>query len=154
MPQGKVIVFKRNTSVCKGMPYIDLRKQHKGNVIIETVKKNIVGFTKMEVEKAKLSRVVQQRIGHPTCNHRKEIVSQPGITNVPTRSSDIANAKAIFGPQIPDLKEKTTRKKSRGFAVERVSIPDDFYQLNKFVVIAAADVHGGGTIFCDALKKD
>ena len=56
--QGKVIVFKHDTGVCKGMPYIDLRTQHEGHVMIETVKENIKGFTKKEVEKAKLSRVV------------------------------------------------------------------------------------------------
>ena len=136
-PQGKVIVFKRDTGVCKGMPYIDLHTKHEGHVMIETMKNNIKGFTKKEAERVKLSRVVQRRIGHPTSEHIKEIVSQPCITNVPIRASDVATAKAIFGPQISGLKGKTIRKKSRGFAVERVSIPDDFYRLNKFVVIAA-----------------
>ena len=91
--------------------------------------------------------MVQQRIGHPTSEHLKEIVSQPGITNVPIRASDVANAKAIFGPQIPGLKGKTTRKKPRGFAVERVSIPDDFYRLNKFVIIAADVMFVAGVPF-------
>ena len=128
-------MFKRDTGVCKGMPYIDLHTQHKGHVMIETVKKNVKGFTQKEVERAKLSRVVQQRIGHPTSEHLKEIVSQPRITNVPIRASDLANTKAIFGPQIPGLKRRMTIKKPRGFVVERVSVPDDFYQLNKFVTI-------------------
>ena len=136
-PQGKVIVIKRDTRVCKGMPYIDLRTQHEGHVMIETAKNNIKGFTKKEVERAKLSRVVQRRIGRPTSEHLKEIVSQPGITYVPFRASDVANTKAMFGPQIPGLKGKTTRKKSRGSAVERVSIPDDFYRLKKIVVVAS-----------------
>ena len=135
--QEKVIVLKRNTGGCKGMPYINLREHHKGNVMIETVKKNIAEFTKREVEKAKLSRVVQQRIGHPTCEHLKEIVSQPDLKNVPIRQSDVANAKTSFGPQIPGLKERVTRKKLLGSAVVRVSIPDDFYRLKKFLTLAA-----------------
>ena len=52
-------MFKCDTGVCKGMPHISLHTQHKGNIMIETVKKNIAGFTKKEVERAKLSRVVQ-----------------------------------------------------------------------------------------------
>ena len=91
--------------------------------------------------------MAQQIIGYPTSEHLKEIVSQPGITNVPIRASDVANAKAIFGPQIPGLKGKTTRKKSRGFAIERVSIPDDFYRLNKFVIIAADVMFVSGVPF-------
>ena len=43
-PQGKVIVFKCDTGVCKGMPYIGLRTQHEGHLIIETVKNNIKGL--------------------------------------------------------------------------------------------------------------
>ena len=32
-------MFKRDTGVCKEMPYINLREQHKENVMIETTKK-------------------------------------------------------------------------------------------------------------------
>ena len=57
--KGEVIVFKRDTGVCKGMPYIDLQDQKEGSAMIETVKKNLVGFIKREIKKADLSCVVQ-----------------------------------------------------------------------------------------------
>ena len=45
-PRGGIIVFKRDTRVCKGMPYIDLREHVEGLVMIETVQKNMEIFTK------------------------------------------------------------------------------------------------------------
>ena len=45
-PKGTKIVFKRDTGVCRGMPYIDLREHQKGISMIETVQKNFKGVTK------------------------------------------------------------------------------------------------------------
>ena len=78
-------MFKRDVGVCKGMPYIDLREQDAGLVMIETVQKNLETFTKKEIERAELSRAVQQQIGHPTCRHLKEIASQQSMRNIPIR---------------------------------------------------------------------
>ena len=35
-PKGKKNIFKRDTGVCKGMPYINLREYKEGNSMIET----------------------------------------------------------------------------------------------------------------------
>ena len=72
-PDGKRIVFKRDTGMCKGMPYIDLRTHKLGVALVETVRKNFSVFTKREIEKAKLSRVVQSIIGHPPTNISKSL---------------------------------------------------------------------------------
>ena len=137
-PQGDVVVFKRDTGVCKGMPYIDLRKQREGHVMIETVKKNMEGFTKKGIEKAELPCVVQRQIGHPTSEHLRQIVSQQSLKNVPIRSADVANAKSVFGPHVAGLKGWTNRKRTGGNKPEdRVYIPESLYRLNKFVTIAA-----------------
>ena len=72
---GQQIVFKRDTGLCRGMPYIDLRTSHLGVTMIETVQKNFDSFSKKEIKKANLACVVQHRIGHPTNNEFKEIVS-------------------------------------------------------------------------------
>ena len=47
------------------MPYIDLRDYEQGLVLIETVCKNMGGFTHEEIEGAKLSRQTQGRVGNP-----------------------------------------------------------------------------------------
>ena len=57
-PKGKEIVFKRDTGVCKGMPYIDLYTTKPGLVMIDTVCKNFESYAKKEIEKVKLSCTV------------------------------------------------------------------------------------------------
>ena len=99
-PKGTVIRFKRDVGVCKGMPYIDLREQDEGLVMIETVKKNLESFTRKEIERADLSRTVQRRIGNPTDEKLKHIVSQNNLKNIPISSSDVDNAKLMCGPPI------------------------------------------------------
>ena len=62
--KGRKNVFKRDTGVCKGMPYIDLREHKEVISMIETVHKKFAGSTKQDIEKAIQSRTVQRRIGH------------------------------------------------------------------------------------------
>ena len=72
-PKGNKIIFKRDTGVCKGMPYINFCEHKKGISMIETVRKKFVGATKREIEKAIQSRTVQRGIGHPPDERFKEI---------------------------------------------------------------------------------
>ena len=75
-PQGKRTVFKRDTGVCRRMPYIDLREHGKeGLAMIATVRKNFEGFTPKEIERAIGSCVLRRRMGHPSEEHFREIVS-------------------------------------------------------------------------------
>ena len=64
-PEGKYITFKRNKGVCTGMPYINLRDQKEGLVMIETVQENMGGNTPEQIKGAKLARVSQGHVGHP-----------------------------------------------------------------------------------------
>ena len=104
-PKEDVVTFKRDTGICKVMPY---------------------GFSKKEIEHAELSHVVQRQIGHPIDEHLKQIVSQRCLKNTPIRSSDVANAKVMFGPSVAGLKEWTNRKKTREFTVDRVLILESY----------------------------
>ena len=113
-PQGEVIVFARGTGMYNRMPYIDLREHAEGLVMLETVEKNMEMFAKREIEKAQLARVVQRRCAHPTDKHMKQVVSQQSLKNIPVRTSDIANAKTLYGPSVQGLKGWTARKKVKG----------------------------------------
>ena len=98
-------------------------------------------------------RAVQRRTGHPTDEHLKTIVSQQSLKNNPIRSADVANAKSLFGPSVAGLKGWSTRKRTKGFPGERVSIPNDFYRLNKFVTIAADVMFIAGVPFFVTYSK-
>ena len=81
-PQGRRTVFKRDTGVCRRMPYIDLREHgEEGLAMIATVRKNFEGFTPKEIERAIGSRVLRRRVGHPSEEHFKTIVSGKNAVN-------------------------------------------------------------------------
>ena len=84
-PKGKKLIFKRDTGVCKGIPYINLREHKEGISMIKTVRKKFAGATKKNIEKAIQSRTAQRRIGHPLDERFKEIVSlgENGLRNFP-----------------------------------------------------------------------
>ena len=44
-PEGKEIIFKRDTGVCDMMPYIDLRENHEGLMMVQTIRQNYEGYT-------------------------------------------------------------------------------------------------------------
>ena len=47
-PGSKILVFKSDAGVCKGMPYIDLREHTEGFSIIESICKKFAGATREE----------------------------------------------------------------------------------------------------------
>ena len=67
-PEGKDITFKRDKGVCTGMPYINLRDQKEGLVMIETVRKNMGGNTPEKTKGAHLASITSYTF--PDCfNH-------------------------------------------------------------------------------------
>ena len=73
-PEGKIIPFKRDTGMCVGMPYIDLRDYEQGLVLIETIRKNMGGFTHEEIVGDKLSGQTQGRVGNPPDAMSKQLI--------------------------------------------------------------------------------
>ena len=110
-PRGGTIPFKRDKGLTVGMPSIDLREHRQGLVLNETVRKNMAGFTPQEIEKAKLSRQTQGRVGHPPDGVFKQMIGEKELKNDPVSLDDVANALAILGANVNRLKGATTRKK-------------------------------------------
>ena len=117
--KGGVIVFKCDTEICKGMSYIDLRKDQQGYFTTETIQKNLKEFLKTELERVEIARAVERQIGHPIKEHLKNIVSQQSLKNTPIRSTDVANARVVFGLSAAGLKGWSSRNKIRGFPIRK-----------------------------------
>ena len=155
-PKGKKITFERDTGVCTGMPFIDLRKTEEGFAMIETVRKSFAGATKVEIEKAYLARTVQRRIGHPPDERFKEIVSlgEGGLRNCPITVADISNAPIIYGPNRPRCRGGTKRDtKVLRVKEQRVAIPREFYRMHKMVTITADVMFINGIAFLVTLSR-
>jgi hypothetical protein len=109
---GDVVV--RNNQ--KGMPYLNL-KEVKAEValclvqdVIQTVRCEMEGFTKREVEEAKAVHEAQGMLGHPTDRKFLGMVRLNKIANFDVTESAIKNAHAIFGPNLTGVRGGTVRQ--------------------------------------------
>ncbi len=57
------------------------------------------------------------------------------LTNCPITIWDVDNADQIFGPNLANLRGKTTRAKPDHVRVEYARIPKDFIQLHKYMTL-------------------
>ncbi len=86
--------------------------------------------TRREVKKANEVRWLQGMIGNPTEREFAGMVCEKLITNCPVTVQDINNANCIFGPDLANLRGKTTMVKLECMRVKIVQIPQDFDQLH------------------------
>jgi hypothetical protein len=76
-------------------------------------------------------------IGNPTEREFAGMVREKLLTNCPITVRDVENANRIFGPDLANLRGKTTRGKPDHVRVEYARIPKDFIQLHKYVTLVA-----------------
>ena len=67
-PRGDVIMFKRDTGVCKGMPYIDLRDHREDQLMVETVNKNLEMFPRRRSRERSSHVQYSDELGTPQTN--------------------------------------------------------------------------------------
>ncbi len=60
-----------------------------------------------------------------------------GVSNIPSRPHDLANANHIYGKDLGGVRGKTTRIKPDRVYEETVNVPRDFYHLHHFVTLVA-----------------
>ena len=124
--------------------------------MIDTVRKKFAGGTKREIEKAIQYRTVQRRIGHPSDEIFKEIVSlgENRLRNCPVEVADISNSNVIFGTNRPIIRGATTRyTKVLRTKDQIVVIPRYFYKLHNMVTITDDVVFVSGIPFLVTFSK-
>jgi hypothetical protein len=106
-------------------------------MMVTTVRGNLEGYTRHEIEKAKEARRLQGMIGNPTERELEGLVREKLIANCPVTVQDVHNANRIFGPDLANLRGKTTRKKPEHVRVDYVEIPRDIIDMHKYVTLVA-----------------
>ncbi len=168
-PRGDVRFYKDE----QGLPYIDLDKSKeeaatmliqlgmgqqvmlaqsaaggtKHKMLAKTVQANYEGYTKKDVIKAQEARRVQAMMGNPSKKDSKGVVSNHIISNCPVTHTDITNAHAIFGPDLPSVRGKTVRRTPTPVVTDYVEVPRSLVELNKMVTLAADVFFVDGTAF-------
>jgi hypothetical protein len=101
--------YKNLVAETKSMA-VHAQTEEKSQHHVSTVKENMAGFTKREVEGAKLARKIYHSMGCPTVESFKHVIRSNLIKNCPVTTQDAINAEKIFGPDVAAIKGKTTRR--------------------------------------------
>ncbi len=153
----------------QGLPYIDLdgpgeeatimllervqgkRSKAAGELIktalVQTVRGNYEGYTKKEILKANEARRAQGMIGNPSEKDYKGIVSGNLITNCSITTTNISNARAMFGPDLATIRGKTVRRTPVPMVADYVAVPCSLVETNKVITMAAYVFFVDGTAF-------
>ena len=107
-----------------GLHYLDLKDQQESGVaLVTTIKNNIEGYTKHEVEGAIKAHQPWAMLGCPTQKDFEEMVHANLIANYPVSQKDASDAYALFGQNLAGLRGKTVRCKPELVETEYVQIP-------------------------------
>ena len=113
------------------------------HTFVATVKDNIEGYSKNEVDGARRARKLYHAIGCPTIENLKHIIRMNLIRNCPVTTEDINNAERIWGADIGALKGKTTRAATAKVFEDIVEIPPELKRKKNIVLcIDIMYVHG------------
>jgi hypothetical protein len=78
--------------------------------MINIVWGNLKGYTRHKIEKAQQARRLQRMTGNTTERELTGMVCENLIADCPVTVQDVYNADQIFGPDLANLRGKTTRK--------------------------------------------
>jgi hypothetical protein len=106
-------------------------------MLVNTVRENFKGYPRHDVERAREARRIQGMIANPTKRKFAGMVREKLLTNCPITMHNIENANQIFGPDLANLRGKTTRAKLDHVRVEYARIRTDFIQPHKYVTLVA-----------------
>jgi hypothetical protein len=94
-------------------------------MFVTTVKGNMEGFTKKEVEGAKQARILLHSSGFPSVQALKAMIRMNQWKNCDVTAQDVDNMVEIFGTDVAVLKGKTTQKKAPVVRDDVVEIPPE-----------------------------
>ena len=160
-PNNKLITFAQDDAgVCKGMPYINLdriddfcEEVEDAPTFIESVRKNYEGFTAEQVKRAREARDALAMMAHPRGDRLAHMVSSNVIENCKVRSSDLANATVIYGPDRGAIRGKTVRRKPEKVRPEYSRIPLQLFERLKDVTLSADIMFVNGLPFFVTLSR-
>ena len=118
-PTGKVIDFKRN------FQGLFLYWPSSDRSDLATVRGNVEGFTKRQVDRAKAARELYHKVGAPTITNLKALIRQNLISDCPVTAEDVDLAEKIFGPDAATLKGRTTRSNPTPAKADYIEIPTE-----------------------------
>ena len=110
------------------------RKMIEGLNNFQTVGENKKGFIKRHYKRALGARNIYHMIGAPTFRNLKMIISQNINHNLPVKVEDIEITEKIFGPDVSNLKGRTTRHSPKFVVYNFIEIPIETIENNQELI--------------------
>jgi hypothetical protein len=133
--------------------FAENRTKGEHTMLVEMVQGNYKGYTKNNILKAKQARRAQVMMGNPSKKDYKGGVNNHLISNCPVTHTDITNAQAIFGPDLPSVRGKTVQWAPASVVTDYVAVPCSVVDSNKVVTLAADVFFVDGTAFLITMSR-
>ena len=116
-------------------------------IYITTVTENKQKYSQSDVKRAEEVRALQRIIGHLTARHLSYLLDHHLIPNSPFTSHDVRRADQIYGPDLGNLKGKTTRRNPPTEHHIIQQCPDTIIEQYGNVMLSADLMHVNGIPF-------
>ncbi len=115
--------------------------------MINTIRENYEGFTKLEIDEAKMAQCAVAMLGHHSKHEFLGRVHSKMIKNCCISLQAIINAYKIYGPDLAGVRGRTTRTTTERASVEYVEIPRSNLELHVNIGVGADVMFVNGISF-------
>ena len=103
---------------------------------LQSLKKQLEGYTKREIERADKARKFYHMVGAPNLDNLKMVIRQNLFKNCPITTQDVNLAEKIFGKDISTLKGRSTRPNPEKVIDDIIDIPEELIRKNNAIELA------------------
>ena len=159
--KNTIVVFKQLENNLYDMDprdltsYITKKNYESKNVqMMNLVEDNLEVMSERQKNRAKAARKAYQAIGTPTTQDFKAMIRMNLIKNNRVTTKDVILAEKAFGPDVGELKGKTTRRKPRVAIDNVVEIPPELLSINEEVTLSIDGLSVNGLKFLTTISHD
>ncbi len=155
-------ILLRNNN--KGMPYLDLRESKAKAVLsfvreaaqsfMQTVQRNMEGFTRCKLEEAQKAHKAQAMLGHPTDRNFLGMVCDGMIFNCPVTANAVTDAHQIFSPDLAGVRGRMVWRPPESVTTDYVQIPRAILEQHQLVTLAVDLMFVNGVPFLVSVARD
>ena len=149
---NKLYVHKPGESNKSGVHQVS--RSGTGTNLVNTVEENRNFYTPRQFERAKRARDMYHAIGTPSIADFKAVIRMNAIGNNPVTTKDIDLAEKIFGPDIGQLKGKSTRRAPVHVVENEIEIPRELIRSQQDLTLCIDGMKVNGLWFLTTISRN
>ena len=135
--------------------YIFTKKYDEKNIQMMNIVEDILKYmSERQPIRAKTARKTYQALGTPTVQDLKAVIRMNLIKNAEITTEDVNLAEKAFGPDIGNLKGKTTTRRPAPAFSNEIEIPKELLSVNEAVVLSIDGLNVNGLKFVTSISPD